>query len=346
MEKIFRLYAGGMSPKGIARLLNEERVPAPRTIRGRGQHGWSWTTICGTRQKGLGILRNSIYIGRPVWNRTRKVYNPDTGKRAWRMRPQAAWVTQDAPRLRIIPDDLWARAQALAEERRRNAKGNFRGQRPKYLFSGLLRCGECGSHFVIQQRGYYGCSAYAHKGPAVCANNRLVPRERIERLLLQSIFEELCAPDILARIQRRFVARVAELTGGIRAAQRHRDAELERARAELANIEAAIRQSVVTATTRRMLEDAEAKIARLEAEASRPVARVVPLPSVVEQMFRDLQATLSTDTDAARATLRRLLGEIPLRREGRYLDAELRLNVGSLIPISVVPEEGLEPPRA
>lgn len=88
-----------------------------------------------------------------------------------------------------------------------------------------------------------------------------------------------------------------------------------------------------------MLEDAEAEIARLEAEASRPVAKVVPLPSVFEQMLRDLRATLSTDTGAARATLRRLLGEIPLRREGRYLDAELRLNVGGLIPISVVPEE-------
>ncbi len=44
---------------------------------------------CRLPQKGIGILNNEMYIGRIFWNKSRKVKDPDSGKRTTRMRPRA-----------------------------------------------------------------------------------------------------------------------------------------------------------------------------------------------------------------------------------------------------------------
>lgn len=56
------------------------------------------------------ILNNELYIGRIVWNRLRYVKDPETGKRISRLNGPDRWVVQDAPELRIIPQDIWEKA--------------------------------------------------------------------------------------------------------------------------------------------------------------------------------------------------------------------------------------------
>ena len=101
VERIFRSFAAGMSPKAIAKQLNAEGVPGPTG------KPWHPSTINGNLSRGTGILNNELYIGRLVWNRLRYVKDPDTGKRVSRLNPPTAWVTTDVPELRIIDADLW-----------------------------------------------------------------------------------------------------------------------------------------------------------------------------------------------------------------------------------------------
>ena len=54
IRRIFAEFAGGQSPKTIARRLNDEHVPGPR-----GEH-WRDTAIRGHRTRGSGLLTNEL----------------------------------------------------------------------------------------------------------------------------------------------------------------------------------------------------------------------------------------------------------------------------------------------
>ena len=75
------MFAHGVSPRAIARRLNEERVPGPES------RPWQDTTIRGQKERGTGILNNELYIGQLVWNRCSYVKDPRTGKRVARPNP-------------------------------------------------------------------------------------------------------------------------------------------------------------------------------------------------------------------------------------------------------------------
>ena len=83
-----------------------------------------------------------------------------------------------SPHLQIISDDLWekvkARQAAIREASvaiRAALHANARtGRGPKYLFSGLLKCGQCQSNFVIVDTTRYGCSGWRYRGPDEAAS--------------------------------------------------------------------------------------------------------------------------------------------------------------------------------
>ncbi len=59
--RIFRDYAAGVAPRQLARRLNEEGVAGP------GGRPWLDTAIRGQPSRGTGILNNSLYVGKLVW---------------------------------------------------------------------------------------------------------------------------------------------------------------------------------------------------------------------------------------------------------------------------------------
>ena len=65
VQRIFREFIAGHSPKQIAKMLNREGISGP--FGGK----WSPSTIHGNPKRGTGILNNELYIGRMVWNRLR-----------------------------------------------------------------------------------------------------------------------------------------------------------------------------------------------------------------------------------------------------------------------------------
>ena len=140
------------SRRAIAMELNRDRVPAP------GGGDWGFSTILGNPKRRTGLLHNELYVGRLVWNRQRFVKDPDSGKRISRLNPESEWIVQEVPHLRIVDDALWhavkerqeATSRKRAEGRGRCSQFRFwEHQRPKYLFSGLAKCGCCGGGFSM-----------------------------------------------------------------------------------------------------------------------------------------------------------------------------------------------------
>ena len=329
VRRIFALYDQGMAPKAIAHRLNEKRVPPPRPRRGRKSQGWTWTTINGSPKKGIGILNNPLYVGRLVWNRSRKMRDPDTGKRVMRLRPPEEWITTNVPELRIIPEELWERVQERRSGRRHIIRGNMQGRHMKYLFSGLLVCGDCGSAYTIDSGKYYGCATHRNRGPAVCQNNRQVHRIRLEEALIRLVFEDVFSPQVVAYLNRKVDAALRRLVVAPDTPRERLAADLARAHVELDNVKAAILQGIVTPTTREMLEACERRVADLEKtlRTPPPPAKPVSLAAVVSTYLADLRAVLTTDVEYARILLEKLIGRVTLRRDGRDLVAETRGNL-------------------
>jgi site-specific DNA recombinase len=222
VREIFDRYVAGWSPGRIAADLNRRGVPSPgstweRTV--RRSRGWMQSAIRADAGKGTGILGNDLYVGRHIWNRSQWVKDPDTGRRKYVLRHQSDWIINEIPELRIITDEVWqaARARGCAQAERIGAavhrgialrKARPPGGVPKYLLSGLLTCGECGSKFIIVNRTSYGCGGYLNG--KLCSNGLIVKRSLAEQLLLAGIRADLLTPEVEAEVRQRFAKKIAE----------------------------------------------------------------------------------------------------------------------------------------
>lgn len=220
--------------------------------------------------------------------------------------------------------------------------GNKVGRTPKYLFSGLLRCAVCGGSYTVRSRTYYACATHRNRGPAICANSHHVQRDRLEERLLKMIFGDVFAPDVVEYVTGQVERVIAELHAAPDERRQIVAAELARARTELTHIANAIRQGIVTPTTRTMLEQAERQIAELEANLRAlplEAPALPPLKEAVEGYVQDLRKTMATDVTVAREMLAQGVGTLILRPTGGRLVAEMRGNLVGLLGLAAGPGE-------
>ena len=203
VERIFTDYVNGKSPKKIAAELNREGVAGPRG------EAWGQSTINGNRKRGSGILNNELYIGRMVWNRQRFIKNPDTGTREARPNPESEWVIADVPELRILEQSLWDRAKGQQSTLEHDKSGFWKNQRPRSLFSGMMKCGCCGSGFSKISASHFGCSAVRNKG--TCDNRKAVKADALEEKVLTALRTRLMNPELCREFCEEYTAHVNRL---------------------------------------------------------------------------------------------------------------------------------------
>lgn len=194
VQRIFREYASGKSPRAIARDLNRDKIAPPR---GRT---WSASTLNGSASRHNGLLRNPIYGGTLIWNRVRMVKDPNTGKRVSRINPKDQWEVVEKPELRIIDEVTFAKVQARKEETAHEPHF-YKQRRPKHLFSGLLKCGCCGSGMVTTGTDKSGrkrirCSGFSQRG--ICDKPRTYYLNVVEDLILDTLRNELQHPEVIS----------------------------------------------------------------------------------------------------------------------------------------------------
>lgn len=158
IRRIFEDYAYlNKSPKAIADQLNKDSIPGP------SGKAWGQSTINSNRRRGTGILNNELYIGQLVWNRQHFIKDLNTGKRVTRLNDETKWIRHSVPELRIVGKELWEAAKARQKTVDRTHTGMHKNNRPRYLLSGLLKCGECGGGYSKINAERYGCSSARNK---------------------------------------------------------------------------------------------------------------------------------------------------------------------------------------
>lgn len=361
VRRILREYAAGRSPKSIAAQLNKEGVPGPMG------NGWSQSSINGNRRRGIGILNNEIYIGVLVWNRQRFIKNPDTGKRVTRYNPEADWIRQKVPDLRIVDDEIWEKVKERQKEI--TEKDEFwQTQRPTYLLSGLLKCGCCGGSFTKANHNRYGCATVANKG--TCHNKLKVKQEELEQVVLRALQKHLMNPALCQIFCEEYVRHMNELRRQHNAVIEGHKAELRRLAKEKEQIIEAIKAGVPGGE----VADAMKKIARRRGELEKILEKsdevpVVIHPNMASHYRREVESLTASLKDEncrveAAALLRSLVDKIVLTPNDTNsalcidlhgdlagilsiaMDRQKPLAVNDLTiaAVKLVAEEGLEPP--
>ena len=316
--RIFEEYARNQSPRAIASQLNSEGVPSP------SGKTWSQSTINGNRRRGTGILNNELYIGRLVWNRQRFIKDPDTGRRVTRLNDESEWITQEVPELRIVPQELWDKAKARQKGLDKRKPGLWRRNRPRYLLSGLIKCGECGGGYSKINTTHYGCSASRNKGDSVCTNRKTIAREVLEGAVLRALQTHLLRDDLVETFCQEYTQHLNELRAAQHSAQRAKAAELRR----LKKRREQVIESIYNGIDPRMIKEESKYIAdrleELEVEESQNQDKPPPKPLMHPTManryrkeVENLRQALDRKDARAEASehLRGLIGKIVLTPE-------------------------------
>jgi site-specific DNA recombinase len=279
VRRIFRQYLAGASPREMAKVLNAEGIPGPRGGL------WRANTINGSRQRRNGILNNELYVGRIVYNRQAFIKDPDTRRRVSRPNPRSEWKTQDVDELRIVDQPVWAAVQARLE--RGAARPARQRRRPTRLFSGLLKCGECGGTVTIITGDRWGCSNRKETG--TCSNNRVTSNSVIEKRVLGAMREQLMDPELVSAYVREYhlaaTRKMAEFDTGkkdLQARRKEADASVKRLAIAIADGSMAladIKPLLIEAQARR--DACDAALAEIEA------GRVIPLHPTIAVRYRE-----------------------------------------------------------
>ena len=366
VRRVFEMYSNGDSLSVIAKALNAEGVMAPQSPRKRKVSGWFPSAI---RE----MLRNERYRGIFVWNRTRKERNPETGRKISRPRPENDWVRVEVPEWRIVDEDLWSRAERQIEivnKRFGNARcGGFnRTERSKkYLFSGFLSCGLCGSNIIIVSgsglRGYvkYGCPSHRYRG--LCSNNVLIRQDRLEDQLINGLTQKVLRPDLIEYIFQRFVQELQKRLqsleqDSLKAASEVNELTTQREtlRSKARNIAEAIAAMGHSPTLLAQLSLVESEIEKLDCRLNannKPQQLSVGIQELQEFVTKkafDLTAVLRSDAATARRVLANHIQKLVLTPkqspDGQVLkvSGDVDLFGGDDRVVLMVARDGIEPP--
>ncbi|MBR0491028.1 MAG: recombinase family protein [Clostridia bacterium] len=130
------------------------------------------------------ILQHKIYIGQ-VENKLSEVVDFLTGRRE--KLPEEEHVIVENEKLRIIPDELFYKAQEIREENRKKTRiAQIKNKDShKFIFSTLIRCEHCGYSFFREDRIYknhyvrWKCSGKKNLSRSFCDNDVAVNEEEL-----------------------------------------------------------------------------------------------------------------------------------------------------------------------
>jgi DNA invertase Pin-like site-specific DNA recombinase len=337
VERIFRDFVAGVSPKQIAKNLNRDGVAGPCG------GAWSPSTIYGNGKRGTGILNNELYIGRLVWNRLRYLKNPDTGKRVSRLNPEAEWMRKEVPHLCIVSDEMWAAAkqrQELGRHAVRTAGNPVGARRPQYLFSGLTKCGICGAGFIMTGKHRLGCFGARDQGR--CDNHLTVRRDEVEARVLKALQEKLLNQELFAEFCYEFTREMNRLRMERRASLSSAKRDVERIGTRIKKLlNLMLDDEVAVDEGKAEMKALDARRKELQAQLDTADAPPTLLHPEMSELYRQKVTTLAHALEAAetrteaREALRGLIDAITLIPEEGVLRIELKGNLAAMLGATV-----------
>jgi DNA invertase Pin-like site-specific DNA recombinase len=342
VRRIFEAYRHGAAPRTIAKALNREGVPGP------SGGPWGPSTINGNARRGTGILNNELYIGRRVWNRLTYVKNPNTGKRQSRLNPPEAWIINELPDLRIVAEEVWeavkarqarmTRATRPEAGRGQTAFWTHQHQRPRYLLSGLMKCGACGASYTKCGLNRFACAGARDR--ATCSNTLTIRGDELESAILEGLKTRLMEPALFEEFAREFMAEVNRQRSAL-------SGEKTRTRSELAQIERQIERLVDAILGGADAQAINVRLKDLEADKRRLTAALAAAPvdqpllhpnlaALYRNRIEELGAALQDPEHGqeAFALVRRLIEEVRLIPLDGELTIELKGELAGILAIA------------
>lgn len=192
VRDIYRWFVlEGMNMRSIARRLNSLGIPNPTAY--KQQKGLTYQSSSGQANDGMwsqktvrDVLKNQVYVGTMVQGRqaiisykVHKRYDTDP----------ADWYMVENTHKAIIDRDLFDKAQALLQRDTRTAPG----KQSVYLFSGFLRCADCGKAMVrntSKNFAYYYCRTYREKSTDKCSKHA-IRADILEQAVLVTVQKQI-----------------------------------------------------------------------------------------------------------------------------------------------------------
>lgn len=215
VKPVFERIAAGHSLRSTCTWLQECGAPTKKRMK-----PWNPAAL-------LGILRNSVYCGRPYYRKTKQVIDErraamGLGIGIEQKRPQSEWIPLQAPAL--VTEELWQQVNDLLDRGRAERSG--RGDR-KHLLSGFVYCPLCGSRLNARMqpstvrkpdgsRVVYKAHAYKchnrRKANALADASCALPTfggPKLDALVIEAITELLNRPEMITTALVNFRERVA-----------------------------------------------------------------------------------------------------------------------------------------
>jgi site-specific DNA recombinase len=213
VRRIFTEYASGVSPRAIALGLTGDNIPSPN-----GFKEWSHQSFLGGGGK-AGMLRNRLYVGELIYNKSHSIRDPETGGWSSRDNPETEHLITAVPHLRIIEQPLWDAAQEIREGRAitRAGRGGIPTRRvvgrSDRLLAGLLRCGACHGHMILSgsSRGIQFVACAAAHNRSGCAHRKAYIMNMLQQVVFDSMHAQLTAPEFIKEQARAYVLEFARL---------------------------------------------------------------------------------------------------------------------------------------
>ena len=179
VRMIFTMAAEGKKKPEIARYLNEQKIPTcmehfqkiglkRKCHKEKEKKLWT-ITIIGD------MLKNEVYLGRTVWNKTRQA---SVGSKRQVKNDRSEWIIMEGTHEPLVTQELFdmANAKAFTHEKKNVPKG--RKPQP------ILICPYCGRRLTLTSWGNaYRCGQAAISGIAECKALH-VDKERLENAVL------------------------------------------------------------------------------------------------------------------------------------------------------------------
>ena len=158
-------------------------------------------------------------------------------------------------------------------------------RRPKYLFSGLTKCAECGGGYVMYWRDRLACFGARSRG--TCTNRLTISRQEVEERVLVALRDKLMRRDLFEDFCREYVRELNRLRMEHRASLSHGRQELAAVEREIRKLIQAIKDGVSALSIKDELLVARSQESRTAVTSRSPGDAGAAAPAHVRRLSRE-----------------------------------------------------------
>lgn len=247
------------------------------------------------------------------------------------------------PDLSLVPAELWdkvkARQATLTKQHAKEPHAFWEGQRPKFLLSGLMKCGQCRGNYAKISKHLYGCAASRNKSQAVCDNRLNIRGDKIEAYILDALQSRLMDPDLFEEFSRAFIAEINQQRSLSAQTRQSLERELAQTITAIGNVINAIKEGIPAASVKEELAALEARKEKLSKELAQQADNQPLIHPNLATLYRDKVSDLTEAFTGdhrnfeAFDLIRSLIEEVRLTPNAGELDISLHGNLAGILAL-------------